>query len=645
MASTESAPRSKAETIFYRFQDAAMTAAGANRSFLSLCSLMDPRLSGKLTKEELVHVAKMMDCPLTLTELDHLLELSPSGVVNRDSTIDYRAMQNMLETYPGRDQLTSSYHVPSGGAGFGGMAHSQSFGALPAYASPHKSLSLGNNTSMINPLMLTQPRASITTPLGFTISAPGTPYGNNNGGIGGNPLNQQFQQQQLGMQVATSMYGAPTGSLEKIARAALDRLRSQANVDPLNLRRRFEGFDHGNSGQVPTRVLQSLLEDYGVVLSVSELHSLMTLYGRPEDDRIFYDSLLRALEASPWPLPKGAHPGSLLGISLDTPAYVTQKVLQRYRELQQEGRGLRDLCETHDLDRTGQISASKFRDLVTRCQLLQSQHQLAKAMEDFSVVGDDRYIHYENFCDLLDRSVQNYQSLPLPAPQGQGSRANTPSLRRPSSGIAEEGGYFSTEEDDYNNNHNVRQSLQRFNQAHSERGGGRYPPAPAAYELERGSSSNYPSSHTDYALSPPKLSDSYSGNLSARSNTSNNGRYSTPTRGHGSALQGATSVSGSFNAPRTSPSKVGSRMWGSSTPLNKKGKAPAVNGDRWCCPVCLYVENPADIDNCVVCDSPNYALRKDYQLKEQCRNCTFLNGEFAEECEMCGEPLASPKMR
>lgn len=26
-------------------------------------------------------------------------------------------------------------------------------------------------------------------------------------------------------------------------------------------------------------------------------------------------------------------------------------------------------------------------------------------------------------------------------------------------------------------------------------------------------------------------------------------------------------------------------------------------------------------------------------MKEQCRNCTFLNGQFAQECEMCGEPL------
>lgn len=35
-----------------------------------------------------------------------------------------------------------------------------------------------------------------------------------------------------------------------------------------------------------------------------------------------------------------------------------------------------------------------------------------------------------------------------------------------------------------------------------------------------------------------------------------------------------------------------------------------------------------------------FALQ-DYQVKEQCRNCTFLNGQFADECEMCGEPLSN----
>jgi uncharacterized paraquat-inducible protein A len=60
----------------------------------------------------------------------------------------------------------------------------------------------------------------------------------------------------------------------------------------------------------------------------------------------------------------------------------------------------------------------------------------------------------------------------------------------------------------------------------------------------------------------------------------------------------------------TSPSKVGSKMWGSHTPLAKKGKALEMGDGHWCCAVCLYVENPSSAQTCAVCDSPNYTIRK-----------------------------------
>ena len=33
-------------------------------------------------------------------------------------------------------------------------------------------------------------------------------------------------------------------------------------------------------------------------------------------------------------------------------------------------------------------------------------------------------------------------------------------------------------------------------------------------------------------------------------------------------------------------------------------------GSLWCCAVCLYVENPPSATQCTVCDSPNYAQNK-----------------------------------
>jgi uncharacterized paraquat-inducible protein A len=51
-------------------------------------------------------------------------------------------------------------------------------------------------------------------------------------------------------------------------------------------------------------------------------------------------------------------------------------------------------------------------------------------------------------------------------------------------------------------------------------------------------------------------------------------------------------------------------MWGSDTPLAKKGKVLNVGDGNWCCAVCLYTENSLNAQVCAVCDSPNYTIRK-----------------------------------
>jgi hypothetical protein len=111
-------------------------------------------------------------------------------------------------------------------------------------------------------------------------------------------------------------------------------------------------------------------------------------------------------------------------------------------------------------------------------------------------------------------------------------------------------------------------------------------------ELDSGSDGQF----IDYALSPPKVSDSIS--LSRRA--------ASPTRLSRSTFDPYGSTTSSINRPRTSPSKVGSKMWGSETPLSRKGNVPRVEENKWCCAVCLYVENPSSADHCLVCDSPNY---------------------------------------
>ncbi len=117
-------------------------------------------------------------------------------------------------------------------------------------------------------------------------------------------------------------------------------------------------------------------------------------------------------------------------------------------------------------------------------------------------------------------------------------------------------------------------------------------------ELDSGSDGNY----NDYTLSPPKPSESIAFSRS---------RALSPTRIARSSFDAYGSTNSSVNRPRTSPSKVGAKMWGNETPLAQKGH-PLRGGDedKWCCAVCLYVENPASSEVCLVCDSPNYNNRK-----------------------------------
>ena len=98
------------------------------------------------------------------------------------------------------------------------------------------------------------------------------------------------------------------------------------------------------------------------------------------------------------------------------------------------------------------------------------------------------------------------------------------------------------------------------------------------------------------------------------------------------------STTGSLSPPRISASQVGSRQWGSSTPLSQKGK-PLMLVDSWACSVCLYTENPLNNAKCLVCDSSDYSKKPRGNSDSGCKNCRFANEFNARECGMCGMPL------
>jgi len=53
------------------------------------------------------------------------------------------------------------------------------------------------------------------------------------------------------------------------------------------LRKRFEVYDGNNMGYVPIRSLQMILEEISMIITTSELHVLLSYYGKSEDDKFF----------------------------------------------------------------------------------------------------------------------------------------------------------------------------------------------------------------------------------------------------------------------------------------------------------------------------------------------------------------------
>lgn len=386
--STESIPKSKAETVMSRFQDAANASAAAGRSFLSLCSLVDLHLTGKITREELAHTAKMMDCALSTYDLEAMLELLPSHAIGSDDKIDYRILQSVLQNFTPRQ--SKAYDIDPH------FTVSASFpaGALPSYATPrgattHLSQNYhhGFGVSQQN---------EISTPLGFKMQLP---YANN---AFEDPLSATLRPGMGSLDLGgRGQVGASSSAYERILRLIVERVKISIE-DKLrvwgptyNFREHFEYFDADRSGTVPARSFQQVLHEIGVQLSPSDLQTVYGLYGRPEDNHIFYDAFLRAVDgntSTAYPPGLPAHmqggggaaslrrsgavlpPPAPLSLSLgnnrstSSAPYLNPRVLQRLRELRQDGNEPRDFFSVHDVDRSGMVNhiTSSFYSAIYR---------------------------------------------------------------------------------------------------------------------------------------------------------------------------------------------------------------------------------------------------------------------------------------
>lgn len=116
-------------------------------------------------------------------------------------------------------------------------------------------------------------------------------------------------------------------------------------------------------------------------------------------------------------------------------------------------------------------------------------------------------------------------------------------------------------------------------------------------------------------LTPPKLSETLPTERVSRQN-----RFSSSSSSFRSPKKRYWSIDDPPRSPIRSsmpPAKVGSKMWGSHTPLQKKGRAPRLGEGKWCCKVCMYVDNEDAARKCTVCDCPKSAddpVRKNHNV-------------------------------
>jgi Ca2+-binding EF-hand superfamily protein len=612
----DSIPFSRSEDSLVKLKNAVTKSSLSGRPFLSLCSLVDPRLTGVITVQELVHIAKMMDCVLLNSDVDAIKSIVPEAFKDRSgTTIDYRELNFVLQSYtPRSDRGMDRSFAGAGNFPFETMREKEPFrdlnltnrslGALPSYASPWggnlgstQGGNIGGGSTTIPrgrgglDLSASRPMsASMYTPAGFPLNnmIPPVDVGGRGGfdrSLGG------FEERERGFDRGADRGKDPLymrilmGIADKVTVAVTERGRNSGS--PFSLLKHFEVYDNGH-GLIAERPFEGTLDAFGVSLSASDLHVLYERFGRSEDDKVDYQAFCFFIEDCNRSLSASYENEKL---SLHNPQKSSVQVSE-YDGLRNSYNGTyRTQYENPSSRDKRNLEIDPVLDPTNVDQWLANEAS-PKQRTDFTNVYDSLH----KFKAAIDpRGIQSDSRSELDGfPYGFGGLL----APKVTDSISSVGGYS-------------RPPLGRM-PSHSTQW----------YRGQRESLDN----------SPRSPSKPYVGRSGYMYNSEENyptslTRNLSPTRGRGS----------------TSPSRVGSLMWGTDTPLDKKGKIPSshTTGNNWCCAVCLYVENPSNAEQCSVCDSPNYTRNKDFQVKEQCRNCTFLNGQFSRECEMCGEPLSA----
>lgn len=165
-------------------------------------------------------------------------------------------------------------------------------------------------------------------------------------------------------------------------------------IDLLN--NEFESFDSTYSGYISNKLFQEIILNFGIDLSTSDFHVILSLFGRKENDTIEYKSFTNAVDSVNKVIVHSILP------------YSNEKISSRIRELRQEGKNIKDEFKYYDLDNTGLVTKTQFKEAILKLHLLETEHQLLKAMEDYASISDRSLIQYEDFINIIEYADKEY---------------------------------------------------------------------------------------------------------------------------------------------------------------------------------------------------------------------------------------------
>jgi Ca2+-binding EF-hand superfamily protein len=698
-SATETGPSSRSDITLLRLREASNNSNAAGRPFYGLCSLADPNNTGRLTKDEIILAIKMMGCTITSNDLDTLKEYTTDGCFSKDGMVDYKDLNFVItnETIGnGNGNDTAGLSGISGGLlNMGPTSFSRQSNIDNRYTS-QTNYGMSNATPAAYNLGI----GGATPGLGTNIRTSNDKFINtytprdSHDWLGNTYGNTYAATPQIPSTASRSRISNNTSEgvfderdLQVLSNRIADALEKTREKTLLQL---FTLDDREKSGYVSTKVFTNVLDSIGVMLTSGDIALLQSFYptgtGTGGYDRIDYDSFDKYINNN---ILGGTGTGTAT-FGLRDPSYINPRTLARYNDLMSDRKNPRDIFNSYDNDNTGLVDIYRFREICQRLRIFSLDAHIESACQDFASIKNKDQISYDDFCRVLELADVENQRHGSNTRGGiaTGSRTINRDSRDYSvrnsydnSGISGHGPLggenvekwlaYQASPKQRREFGDVYNSLSKFKSANTDRDR----PKDFPNTLDDGSDYNenyYGNSngngngHIDIRssydrdnkengynrereyLRPPKsiLSDSKDfgsalalrtpadgGNRGGRygsgSYTSDEWRRSSFQRGSDSPKPAATS-----------PSKVGSKMWGSCTSLDLKGVTPKVNSGLWCCAVCLYTENETSADVCVICDSPNYTNRSEFVVKEQCKNCTFLNGQYCRDCEMCGEPLS-----